>query len=371
MSRTRAIVRRPTTVGLRPGSMVNTRNLVRAGVGAARFGLSAYRQYRQQNQSSQRRSGGNIESAPLYGSTFTSKVGYKSRRPNRRRLRRAKRSFRTFLKNSMVLQNPQNGQSSGQFNVVTTPAGSPPIYQQWASLDVLSAAAVYQMIRGQLPGGTTRTGLRDFELNLKTFNMRYYLVNTGSSPLMVDIYYVHPRRSILGKEVNATLSAPTNGNVLAAWFKTNYSNAVPANSDLQPDPGADPLPDWSQTATTPFMYENFCRSFKIDRIRNLVLPPGGTFEARESIRMRRLNLARLGELLSTPEFNLLNPTGNNDTGNFYLKGMSRSILIGFRGFPDNTLLAQPGQLAFRWEETSTSKVMQTRPGSNAVYAGNG
>lgn len=331
---------------------------------AARAVRSLYNGYknRRPNKAAQSRQKGE-DQTPLYGSTFTSKVGYRSRRPNRKRVAIAKRSFSTFLRNSMRLQNPQNGQTSGQFV-----GGSALNLQGWQSLDILNGAALFQMVSGQLPAGSNRSQLRDFELNLKSFNCRYYITNTGSNSVMLDIYYVTPRRNITFKELR-TAGLATNGNVLAFQFTDNFNN-VPATTDTNADTKGDPPGNALGLGATPFLYENFTRIYKINRIRNVVLPPGGTFENRETVRMKRINLARMGEFLSQTELNG-QPTGATDVNNFYFRGLSRMMLFRCRGFPDASNQATAGSLSYAWEETSCNKVIQTRPGSNATYPGIG
>lgn len=344
----------------------HTRNVARYAPLARAAGnlvSRAYKSYTGRNKSgSKRKSGSNGDDiAPLYGSTFTSKIQYRSRRPNKRRARRAKRSFRTFMKNSMKLQNAQNALSQGAFNIPTAADN-----QTFWSLDILNAGVVESMIRGQLPSAPNFTSLRDFNLHLKSFSLRYYLQNTGLGPMTLDIYHVQPRRNITFEELASgpgLPTVPTNGNVLAGWFNSVNQSAT---KDNLPD-SIDGIPGFNTLGFSPFLHSNFCRMFKIGKIRTVVLPPGGTFEERDTVRMKQLNIAKLG-LFNTQQFNVDHPTLSPRV-NFLFRGLSRCILFRQRGMPSNTLNAGPTQIACAWEESMTSKVIQTKPGSSAFYTG--
>lgn len=352
-----------------PGRYVSRRNTARTARYAPMARVAgklvsrAYKSYASRNKSrTQRKSGSNGDDlAPLYGSTFTSKIQYRSKRPNKRRARIAKKSFRSFMKNSMKLQNAQNGLSQGAFTNATVSDN-----QTWWSLDILNAGVVESMIRGQLPASPTFTSLRDFNLNLKSFSLRYYLTNTGTNPMSLDIYHVQPRRNITFEELASGPgfpTVPTNGNVLAGWF--SYVNGS-APKDNLPD-SIDGVPSFNTLGFSPFLYSNFCRMFRIGKIRTVVIPPGGTFEERDTVRMKQLNIARLG-LYNTAAYNADHPTLTPRV-NFYFRGLSRSILVRQRGLPGPTNNAVPTNLAIAWEESMTSKVMQVKSGSSAFYTG--
>ena len=57
---------------------------------------------------------------------------------------------------------------------------------------------------------------------------------------------------------------------------------------------------------------------------------------------------------------------DQDIGNWYIKGVSKIICCRLRGWADTSGNPSPVcQLSNLWEETATSKVIQTRPSSTA------
>lgn len=317
--------------------------MVRAGASLVRAGVKAYKKHKSSA------SKGRDDQQPLYGTTFTSKVAYRAKRPNKRRKRFAKKSFKGFIQNSMKLQNAQNNVSHNFFQI-TTLAGA----QQWGSVDLLNASAIFNMVSGQLPAITTSSNLRDFQLALKTFSLRWYLVNTGTSPVYVDIYHVVPRRDVSYPELGSP-SVPTNGNVLAVSFNTGFGS-----SDTLPDTKADPQMSSNTLGATPFLYSNFCRVFKITKMRTVKMSSGDTYEERDTVLNRMLNLAKLG---------VVGNAGVGPTNQWYIRGLSKCLLFRVRGMPTAVSEAPVSAVTIGWEEMGTSKVIQTKPGSSAVYTG--
>jgi len=326
---------------------------------AARLGKAAYNMYsKYKGSSSNGRSTarGTDESAPLYGTAFTSKVGYRSRRPNKKRARFAKKSFKTFMKNSMKLQNPQNSQGQGflQYGTVVNDT------QLWGSVDILNALALNNLVLTQLPSSVllppaSATQLRDFRLMLKSFSLKLYFTNTNSNNVYLDLYYILPRRNVTAADIGKTTASA--GNALAAHFTNQFTNGV--TTDLLPDTHGTGLPDAAFLGSTPFQYTNFCRIYKITRVRNLVIPPGGTFVERATVLNREINLARLGTISPATS------GGPAQLQAFHLQGLTRSILWKIRGMPTATNAAGGSSISVSWEENATSKVVQTRASSNS------
>lgn len=332
--------------------------VARAAANTIGRAYKSYKNYRKSRTNS--RSTGQDDSKPLYGTAFTSKVAYRARRPNKRRARAARKSFKNFMKNSMKLQNPQNSLASGNFAT-----GAALNTQQWGSLDLLNVGVLTQMVIGQLPPGFTRQQQRDFQLQLKSFSLRMYLVNTGSTNLMLDLYYITPRRDIAYEEMNEP-GSPSNGRVMSNYVLLNNSGA--ATDDQMADPKGDPVPQATTLGWTPFMFTDLCRQFKVTRVRNVMLPPGQIFEERDTCLNKSVNLARLGTI-ETAYNQSLHPSSQAYT-KWYLKGISRTILYRVRGFPDGTNNAGPATLTVSWDESSSCKVTQTqRTSSNAAFTG--
>ncbi|QCX35038.1 capsid protein [Blackfly DNA Virus 9] len=327
---------------------------------AGKLVSKAYRAYKGSKGSTRKTPKGSDDYAPLYGSTFTSRVAYRSRRPNKKRLRFAKKSFRQHVNNAMKLQNAQNTLSQNTFTSTAATDN-----QQWFSLDMLNGFALSELIDGQVPTsvtGTPFTDLRDFQLMLKTFSLKYYITNISGVSVSLDIYHVRPRRNVTYQEmVNPAL--PTNGNVLSTNFVAN-TTAIPTHNDQLTNVVGDAIAGANVLGYTPFQYSNFCRVWKITKMRTVVLAPGATFEARDTVLNRMLNIARMG-LFNTQEYASSFPTATPRV-NFYIRGISRTLLFRQRGMPDSTSASPASGLRISWEETSTSKVMQTRPGSSTI-----
>lgn len=329
--------------------------VARAGMSLVRKAYGTWKQRTQQRTTGNRQKGTD-DAQPLYGTTFTSKVSYRAKRPRRRRVSRAKRSFGGFLRNAMKLQNAQNALSANAFI-----SGAANAQQSWSSVDVLNASAVFNIVLSQLPSGVPlASAMRDFTLYLKTFTLRWYMTNTGANPLFVDLYHVIPRRDITYGDVNSPVT-PTNGNVLANLFTGNYA------LDALPDTHGDAQPTAFSIGAGPFQSTNFTRMFKIVKVRALKMAPGETFEERDTVLNRRINLASFGAVIGG---------GTSSPSNiWYKRGMSKCVLYRVRGAPGlnsgSISTALPCQLSCSWEETSVSKVMQTKPSSSAVFAGEG
>jgi len=339
----RAVARRPS---------VRYAPVARAAYKVAKAGYSAYKSYKKRKVY-QKSGSTQTDSSPIYGTAFTSKITYSKRRPNKKRARRGRASFKSFISNSLKLQNAQNAVRAGYFT-----AGNAIETQAWFSLDFLNVEALREFSIGQLPSGTTATQWRDFTLYLKSFSLKTMIQNTGTSNVSMDIYWVIPKRDITMVE----MGSPTghNGNVLSSWFVTNTSSAglptIPP--DMNADPAGDDIPSAVDLGFNPFMYQNFCRLFTIVKIRTVVLGAGQTFEDRSKIGSRRVNMAKLGGVAATANSNL-QPL-------WYNKGYAKSMLVRIRGFPDADHQSSATSVAVAWEETATSKVMQTRPGTTAT-----
>lgn len=329
----------------RPSSMARYAPYVRAAGAIVRRGFRTYRN--QASQSAPSKSRG-VEQTPLYGTAFTSKVAYKRKRVSRKSRQFGQKKFNRFIHQSLKLQQSQNRLTTNSFS-----ANSSLNLQSWFSLDVLNSYALRQLVLSSV-GGVNVSLLRDVRLFLRTFSLRYYVTNTGTVPAMVDIYYVHPRRDKTFADMRDP-SVPTNGNVLAAWFTANTL----ASADMNQDENTDVVPNNSQLGFSPFLYQNFCRLFCIDRIREVKLSGGETFTAREVVTSKTINGAELG---------LSDPAGITTNSMFYNAGYSRVVLFRVRGFPNATDSAAATTMRISWEETSDHKVMETRKSTTGVPA---
>lgn len=320
---------------------------LRAAYQVGRAVGKAYQGYKKGYQRNSTNTKGQDDQKPLYGATFTSKVSYKKKNIPKKYVKAQKRQFRTFINNSMKLQNASNYVGSNDF--FTNSAVNK---QQWYSLDLLNIGTIQQYIDDQFPSGSTATSLRDFQLWLKTFSMRFYITNSGAATAIVDMYYVIPKRDIGYTEVGSP-TLPTNGNVMVSGVLALAST----------DTGADPFPvarpDRTDLGWSPFMYSNFCRQYTIKRIRTVVLPIGATFEERDTIMNRKLNLAMLGGQLP-------GIAGSGLPSKFYNRNLSKMILFRFRGMPDSANGAAATGLHIAWEETACCKIVQTRPGNSTL-----
>lgn len=290
------------------------------------------------------------DATPLYGTTYTSKISYRKKRVSRKRARAGRKKTGKFLYQSMKLQNAQNAIFNNAFQGATVTN-----QQAWVSLDLCSTIDLYQLFRTQFGPGVGEANFRDFRMALQSFNLKYYITNTTSTPVELDIYHITPRRDMTTAEMLVSPTGPSNGNLFANWMNTAYAR------DSIGTPDGEPLPTVTSLGWTPFMYRNLCRMFSINKVRSIKMGPFETFTARDRIKSRMLNAAQIG--ITTPK------TGNpaiTDVNKLYLKGVSRIVMIKIRGFPIDSAASPPSTLDFAWETTSTSKVVLTRPGSDAL-----
>lgn len=337
-----------------------TPSTIAAARSASRMVYSAGQSWLKRRRSAstpKKSSKGKDDSTPLYGTSFTSKVGYRARRPNRRRARAARVSFGKFINNSMKLQNAQNSVNTGAYGMSNV-AGQ----QAWYSLDLCNVNELWHLIKSQLPAGQGATS-RDFQLMLKTFQLRFFLQNVSTNNAMVDIYHLVPRRDVSQAEFTSaglTLPDPSNGNVFSSWFNARTDITNVAASDQLQDTEGDPVPNNLIDGYTPFMYTNLCRMYKITKIRNLVLGAGQTYTERDTVLNRRINMASLGGSTTSSTFT---------PEKWYMKGISRITLFRVRGFPTDPSGSPVAHIDLGWEVNTTCKVVQTRLSSSATIGG--
>lgn len=288
------------------------------------------------------------EFAPLYGATFTSSNTYTRRAAPRAVKRRAKRSFRSHVKNAMKLQNAQNKLGANTFLIASLAE-----QQAWGSFDILNGNTLLDIFRGQLPNNAPSVRLRDFKLFLKSFHLRMSITNTGSSTVLMDFYQVEPRFDIDRIDL-AQPAYPTNGNTLAKWFYDHtQANTF---SDVLSDTQGGVVPDSRAVAYTPFMFQNFCKMFRVTKIRQFQIPIGNTIV--DNFKVGAVNLNPTRFITAAENTNV--PTYPDK---HYLKGISSAILVRFRGQSSASVGNLASQLRFSWEEQMCSKVFMTRPGS--------
>lgn len=342
-----------------------SRGLVRHGaytaVRAAGRLISSYTRSRNGGQS---RSSGNsrtrADTGALYGSTFTAKTTYRRRSAPRRVRRRATREFRKHVYLTSKLQSAQNSLNSNLFKLGVGANG-----QDFYSFDVLNTRALFELVRNQFPPGTNSAALRDYRLFLKGFKLKVTIANDfntdGTAPAIIDMYHIEPRFDIDYDEFSRFDQG--NGNTLSRYFK---EGARPLQADgtgeLQPNSQLDSVPDWGKIGFTPFMYQAFCRMFKVNKIKTIKLPIGETYISNFSVTNKYLNPSRFitkSQPGSVSQFVL---------SKMYLKGVSSSVMIRLRGTPGfqpspGTTIARSLNLTLVWEEQSTNKVIQIKAGS--------
>lgn len=313
----------------------------------ARFAVAAgnvAKGFKRQWKTANKKYESGVDTKPLYGTAFTSKITYKKRRVNPRKLRTARRKTNAFVAQSMKLQNAQNNLNNGTFlgaNSVNL--------QAWSSYDIANCSLLEDLTSSQLPTGAGRGAIRDFQLWLQHLRLRTTIQNYGTTNCLMDVYYLVPRIDIPYTEMQSPTT--TNGNAFANWFVTN--TAVGAGQDQLGDTAGDVPVANTVLGYTPFMYQNLTRLFKILRVRTVELGPGQTFVDTDGVHMKKVNPTRF---MNTPTTTLGLKT-------WYLKGISKIVLIGFRGFSNGTQNSPIVNLSYSWEEQSTSKVMQTRASS--------
>lgn len=301
-----------------------------------------------------------VDTKPLYGTTFTARTTYRRKRAPKRVRRRAARSFRTFMKNTLRIQNAQNSLNSGAFRALSTTDEN-----QWLSFDLCNANALKALFANQQTSATPGNYiLRDMRLGLKTFRLTVTLVNTANSlspqPLMLDLYTIVPRRDVDFDEFSNFNSL--NGNVLANYFKSGAEPVATVNGGElgAPIQTGDTAPTWRTLGFTPFMYPAFCRMFKVINIKTVKLPVGESYVSHFKVSNKTLNPTRF----LTKE--APNPAPANESlSKMYLAGTSMSVLCCFRGNPTETNTAASAGLTIRWEEQSTCKVYNIKSSSIA------
>lgn len=293
-----------------------------------------------------RSSRGSTGKTALYGSTFTSKVAYRKKGPNKSRVRAGKSKSRKFLWQSMKLQQPQNSIGSNFFTISST-AG----LQGMGSIDILNGQDVENLVLGQLPASPTRLQLRDFELYMKQYRFRTTLINNSTNPAIIDIYDIVPRRDVPYTDMYSPTT--NNGNILSSWIATNTTSGADIGSDTK----GDAVPGWNSVGFTPFQYPNFCRQFKILKVRTTVLQADDHYVDTDTVGMRSMNLEKW-----------MNPTTvTAGLKNWYLAGTSRQRLFMVRGLSDGSSLAPAVGITVQWECQCVTKVIQVKASSaNAI-----
>lgn len=297
-----------------------------------------------------------VDTAPLYGATYTAKTTYRRRRAPKRVKRRARRSFKTFMKNTMRLQNPANSLNSGSFAVTSTAD-----QQNWFSFDLCNTNALRALVANQQAAANPgNAALRDMRLALKTFRLTVTIANSGTNtnPVLMDLYTIVPRRDIDFDEFSDVNGL--NGNVLAQYFK---NGALPVATDnggeLQaPEQAGDVTPTFRVVGFTPFMYPAFCRMFKIVNIKTVKLPIGESYISHYKVSNKMLNPTRF----LTKEASLPAPA-KDPLSKIYLAGTSMSILACFRGLPTASNGSGESAMRVRWEEQSTTKYLALKRSS--------
>lgn len=312
---------------------------------------SSFRSQSKRRRSESRATNSKDDKSPLYGTTFTSKIAYKSKRTPTKRVKFGKKKAQKWLYQASKMQNSQNTVTNNTFTLSNLSS-----QQAWWSLDLCNAGEIFNLIATQLPLVSTVQAYRDYNLWLKDFNLKYYLTNTGTANVELEIYHIVPRRDVNYADLTSATPMTSNGNILANYFNNRYP------LDTLPDAQGDVVPTTFSLGITPFQYRNFCRLFKIVKIRVLKMGVGETFVERDKTGSFNLNLARLG--IMPPQNNATTPAIGSLT-KWYLKGISRMILFKIRGFPTAASSSPAGQISLAWEVTTNSKVIQTKPGTDA------
>lgn len=300
-----------------------------------------------------------VDTQPMFGTTFTARTTYRRKRAPKRVRRRAARSFRTFMKNTLRIQNAQNSLNSNSFDAISEPGQN-----QWFSFDLCNTNALKALFANQQTSATPGNfALRDMRLGLKTFRLTVHIGNTatgttGPQPLLMDMYTIVPRRDIDYDEFSNFNG--TNGNVLSAYFKSGAQPVATTNGGElgAPIQTGDTAPSWRTLGFTPFMYPAFCRMFKVINIKSVKLPIGETYVSHFKVANKTLNPTRF----LTKEAPASGPA-NESLSKIYLAGTSMSILCCIRGNPTSTSIAASTGINIRWEEQSTCKVYNIKASS--------
>lgn len=300
-----------------------------------------------------------VDTKPMFGTTFTARNTYRRRRAPRRVRKRAARSFRTFMRNTLRIQNAQNSLNSNNFTAVADLNSN-----QWFSFDLCNTNALKALLANQQTSATPGNfALRDMRLALKNFRLTIHIGNTfpgnnGPQPLLMDMYTIIPRRDIDFEEFRNFNGL--NGNVMANYFKSGASPVATTNGGElgAPIQSGDTAPSWRSLGFTPFMYPAFCRMFKVINIKSVKLPIGETYVSHFKVGGRTINPTRF----LTKEAPPLAPL-NDSLSKMYLAGTSMSVLCCIRGNPTGTDIAASTGINLRWEEQSTCKVYNIKASS--------
>lgn len=274
-------------------------------------------------------------SGVLYGGTFTSKNTYRTKRVNRRKLRRIKRETKRWQRQAAKVQDCQLANGFGTINTATYLG-----HQDWWSLDFLNGNDLREIFNAQIVG-TNPQQMRDYRLYLQSYRINFNIVNTGASQLIMDIYTVCPRRDIADDEVVLTTGYSVS-NALKTYNGYYNGTGNTAGTDAVVDPHADPAYLTTDPGVSAFQSSRFTRMFKIKGVRRVELPAGQSFTM-------TLSLKRPMEM-----------TGEKMQNLSYVRRLSESILVRQVGMPDGTN-GYPVTTTFcNWDLSSTSKVFLTR-----------
>lgn len=279
-----------------------------------------------------------VDRAPLH-SIYNSRTTYKAKRPNKRRLRFAKKRTFAWRKEAAKVENPQFGLGYNGFANVSTSNT-----QNYFSIDFLNSNDLAAMFNAQLALPQPAVLQRDYQLYIKSYRIEFTLRNYGTTTCFLKIYKCVPRKDISTVEIPA---GGGNGNTLVGFFDQIAGTAATTGIDVIQDPATDPLFSTSDPGMTPFQNTRFTRAFKIVEIKKVMLAPSDYHQWEGTLRKPiYINYERF-----------------NDTT--YCRGVSECYLISQYGLFDGTTTYPSTSIFMDWTVNSCSKVLKVNTSSMA------
>lgn len=288
------------------------------------------------------------ESGATYGDAFLYKTTYRKKRGSKRRMRFGRKKTNKFMYQLAKIQNPtQTVASASNYAINTTLAGA----QRWFSMDFLKGNDVRSLMQTQIPAASTAAVIKDLRMYLSSFQLSYFLTNTGTGDALIEIYSVIPRFDIPESEIPTTIGP---ANDFATWFYARYGSLAVGDSNL-PDAHGEPYYFGDTLGTSLFMFPMVNRKFKIMSIKRLKLGAGQTFST----------VMKLGssKSLDYADWETIH----------YKRGISSSLVFRIHGLAPNSIVGTDtvgaAQVRFGWYETQTSKVVNIKQTAQAALPG--
>lgn len=284
------------------------------------------------------------ETGVTYGSAKTYDKGYQHKWPVNGRFGKIKRN--KFIYQLAHLQNPTQSVASAGMSLATLAT-----IQQWFSLDFLKGNDVRALLNQNIPAGSNFALQQDQRLFLKSFVMNVHIQNTGTTPAMLEIYYVCPREDLSDADIP---ELGVTGNDLQRYITSTIGVTLPspvAGTNTIGDAAGDSIPSSQTLGMTPFMMPTIVRRFVIEKSHKLVLPVNGTFTMTMALDSAKA--------LDAADW----------VGIHYKKGISKALLFRVNGFPNATTTSDATACWLAFTETQTSKVINIKQSAQANAGG--